>query len=244
MFSFEFATANRIIFGAGKLNELSKQIEGHAKHLLLVRGRSPDVIPRIREMLVALSISVREFQVQSEPTIDIVREGIKAAHGCGMVIGLGGGSVLDTGKAIAALATNPGDMFDYLEVIGKGQPLVNAPLHYIAIPTTAGTGSEVTRNAVIESPEQNVKVSLRSPFMLPRVALVDPELTYSLPPEITASSGLDALTQLIEPFVSVKANPMTDAICREGMCYVARSLRRAYENGTTKEAREGMSLAG
>ncbi|MGZ9223689.1 MAG: iron-containing alcohol dehydrogenase, partial [Anaerolineales bacterium] len=107
----------------------------------------------------------------------------------------------------------------------------------------AGTGAEVTRNAVIEAPEQNVKVSLRSPFMLPRVALVDPELTYSLPPEVTASSGLDALTQLIEPFVSVKANPMTDALCREGMAHAARSLRRAYENGTDKEAREGMALA-
>ena len=160
-----------------------------------------------------------------------------------MVIGLGGGSVMDTGKAIAALVTNPGDMFDYLEVIGKGQPLVHAPLPYLAIPTTAGTGAEVTRNAVLESPEQNVKVSLRSPLMLPRLALVDPELTYNLPPEITASSGLDALTQLIEPFVSVKANPMTDAICREGMQHAARSLRRAYENGADEEAREGMSLA-
>ena len=142
-----------------------------------------------------------------------------------MVIGLGGGSVLDTGKAIAALVTNPGDVLDYLEVVGKGQPLVNAPLPYIAIPTTAGTGSEVTRNAVIEAAEQNVKVSLRSPLMLPRVALVDPELTYHLPPEITASSGLDALTQLIEPFVSIKANPMTDAICREGMRHAARSFK-------------------
>jgi alcohol dehydrogenase class IV len=138
---------------------------------------------------------------------------------------------------------NPGDILDYLEVIGKGQALVSPPLPYIAIPTTAGTGAEVTRNAVIESTEQSIKVSLRSPLMLPRVALVDPELTYHLPPEITASSGLDALTQLIEPFVSVKANPITDAICREGMAYAARSLRRAYENGADKEAREGMSLA-
>jgi alcohol dehydrogenase class IV len=160
-----------------------------------------------------------------------------------LVIGLGGGSVLDTGKAIAALAANPGDLFDYLEVIGKGLPLVHASLPYFAIPTTAGTGSEVTRNAVIESPEQNVKVSLRSPSMLPRLALVDPELTYSLPPEVTATSGLDALTQLIEPFVSVKANPMTDAICREGISRAARSLRRAYKEGSDKNAREDMSLA-
>ena len=243
MLSFEFATANRIIFGAGKLNEIGKHIEGNIKHLLLVSGRSSDAIPRLREILVALGISFTEFQVHGEPTIDVIGAGIKAARDCGMVIGLGGGSVLDTGKAISALVTNPGDVFDYLEVIGKGQSLMNAPLPYIAIPTTAGTGSEVTRNAVIESAEQNVKVSLRSPAMLPRVALVDPELTYNLPPDITASAGLDALTQLIEPFVSVKANPLTDAICREGMVQAARSLRRAYQDGTDTEARQGMSLA-
>jgi alcohol dehydrogenase class IV len=243
MFSFEFATANRIIFGAGKLNELGKQIEKDAKRILFVRGGSSNAIPRLREILAASGIPFTEFQVHGEPTIDIVREGLEAARGCDMVLGLGGGSALDTGKAIAALVTNPGNVIDYLEVIGKGQPLVNAPLPYIAIPTTAGTGAEVTRNAVLESPEQSVKISLRSPLMLPRVALVDPELTYDLPPEITASSGLDALTQLIEPFVSIKANAMTDAICREGMTYAARSLRRAYEDGSDKEAREGMSIA-
>ncbi|HEX9385596.1 MAG TPA: iron-containing alcohol dehydrogenase [Anaerolineales bacterium] len=243
MFSFEFATANRIIFGAGKLSELSKHVEENAKRLLLVCGHSSDAIPRLRKILAALDISFTEFQVHGEPTVEVIREGVKTAQDCNMIIGLGGGSVLDAGKAIAALVTNSGDVFDYLEVIGKGQPLVNAPLPYVAIPTTAGTGSEVTRNAVIESTEQNVKVSLRSPLMLPRLALVDPELTYNLPPEITASSGLDALTQLIEPFVSIKANPMTDAICREGMYHAARSLKRAYENGTDKEAREGMSLA-
>src|SRR5687767_2802799 len=243
MYSFEFATADRIIFGAGKLNELGKQIEGRAKRLLLVRGHSSDAIPRVREILSAHEIPYTEFQIHGEPTVEVVREGMKAAHECDMVIGLGGGSVLDAGKAIAALLTNPDDIFDYLEVVGKGQPLVHAPLPYIAIPTTAGTGSEVTRNAVIESTEQKVKVSLRSPLMLPHIALVDPELTYNLSPAITASSGLDALTQLIEPFVSMKANPMTDTICREGIHHAARSLRRAYENGADKGAREGMSLA-
>jgi alcohol dehydrogenase class IV len=243
MFSFEFATANRIIFGAGKLTELGKLIEGNAKRVFFVRGGSSDAIPRVRGILTSSGIPFREFSVHGEPTVEVVREGIKVAQECDIVIGLGGGSVIDTGKAIAALVTNPGDLYDYLEVIGKGQTLVNAPLTYIAIPTTAGTGAEVTRNAVIESTEQNVKVSLRSLLMLPRVALVDPELTYSLPPEVTASSGLDALTQLIEPFVSVRANPMTDAICREGIAYAARSLRRAYENGADKEARKGMSLA-
>ncbi len=243
MFSFEFATADRIIFGAGKLNELGKQIEGVAQRLLFVRGHSSDAITRVREVLTMSGIPFTEFPVHGEPTIEVVREGIEAARDCDTVIGLGGGSVVDAGKAISALVTNPGDMFDYLEVIGKGRPLVNAPLPYIAIPTTAGTGTEVTRNAVLESPEQNVKVSLRSPLMLPCLALVDPELTYHLPPEITASSGLDALAQLVEPFVSIKANPMTDAICRAGMDHAARSLRRAYENGADKEARAGMSVA-
>ena len=242
MSSFEFATANRIIFGTGKLNELAKYVEENVKRLLLVRGHSSDAIPRAREILSTSNIRLTEFQVHGEPTVSIIRAGVSAAQDCDMVIGLGGGSVLDTGKAIAALAINPGDMFDYLEVIGKGQPLIKAPLPYVAIPTTAGTGSEVTRNAVIESPEQNIKVSLRSPTMLPRVALVDPELTYNLPPDVTASSGLDALTQLIEPFVSVKAYPLTDAICREGLAHAAHSLRRAYEDGTDKEARQGMSL--
>ena len=243
MLAFEFATANRIVFGTGKLNELVKKIGENAKHLLFVHGHSSNAIPRVREILSTSGISYEEFQVHGEPTIDLVRAGVRAAQKCDLVIALGGGSVLDTGKAIAALITNPGDVMDYLEVIGKGQPLVNAPLPFIAIPTTAGTGSEVTRNAVIEAPEQNVKVSLRSPLMLPQLALVDPELTYDLPPEITASSGLDALTQLIEPFVSVKATPMTDAICREGMRHAARSLQRAYENGRDKEARQGISLA-
>lgn len=241
MSAFEFATANRIIFGAGKLSDLPRLIDENVKRLLLIRGQSSDAIPRVREMLATLDVT--EFEVHGEPTIELIRAGVETARNCDMVIGVGGGSVLDTGKAIAALVTNPGEVMDYLEVVGKGQPLVNAPLPYIAIPTTAGTGSEVTRNAVIEVTGENVKVSLRSPLMLPQIALVDPELTYNLPPAITASTGLDALTQLIEPFVSVKANPMTDAICREGMYRAARSLRRAYENGTDEQAREDMSLA-
>lgn len=243
MFSFEFATAQRILFGAGKLNELSRQIEGKWKRLLLVCSHSSGAVPRLRQILSSPDGSVSEFQVHGEPTIDVVRAGMQAVRDCDMLIGLGGGSVIDTGKAIAALVTNPGEITDYLEVVGKGQPLVNAALPYIAIPTTAGTGSEVTRNAVLEVAEQNVKVSLRSPLLLPRLALIDPELTYNLPPEITAASGLDALTQLIEPFVSIKANPMTDAICRQGIQHAARSLRRAYENGSDPEARQGMSLA-
>ncbi|MBN8582881.1 MAG: iron-containing alcohol dehydrogenase [Anaerolineae bacterium] len=241
--SFEFATANRIIFGAGRLSGLDEQLKGSVKRLLLVRGKSSDALPRVREILSAQGIPFNEFEVHGEPTVDVVREGVKFAEGCDALIGLGGGSVMDAGKAIAALATNHGDVFEYLEVVGKGQALTEKPLMYIAIPTTAGTGAEVTRNAVLDVPEHGVKVSLRSPMMLPSLAIVDPELTYNLPQEITAASGLDALTQLIEPFVSLKANQLTDAICREGMAHVAKSLRRAYHDGNDKEAREGMALA-
>ena len=146
--------------------------------------------------------------------------------------------VIDSAKAIAGLVTNSGDILDYLEVIGKGKPLFAPALPCIAIPTTAGTGAEVTRNAVLASPEHRVKVSLRSPFLLPRVAIVDPELTSELPGEVTAFTGLDALTQLIEPYVSIRANPMTDAFCVEGMSRAARSLRRAFEHGHYPAARE------
>src|SRR5215210_6609829 len=165
--AFEFATAQRIIFGNGKLAELGKFIASASRGVLFVHGRSSDAILRVRDILSSLNIRFTEFPTHGEPTTEVVKDGVNAARGCDLVIGLGGGSILDTGKAIAALATNPGDVFDYLEVIGKGQPFVHAPLPYIAIPTTAGTGAEVTRNAVIESTKHNVKVSLRSPWMLP-----------------------------------------------------------------------------
>ena len=144
---------------------------------------------------------------------------------------------------MAALLTNEGDLSDYLEVVGKGRPLQNPAAPCIAVPTTAGTGAEVTYNAVLGVPDQHVKVSMRSPLMLPRWAIVDPLLTHSMPPELTASTGLDALTQLIEAFVSNKANPLTDGVCREGLQRAGRSLRRAFEDGSDAEAREDMSLA-
>jgi alcohol dehydrogenase class IV len=138
--------------------------------------------------------------------------------------------------------TNPGEPFDYLEVVGKGQPLKNKAAPFIAIPTTSGTGSEVTSNAVLSVPEKQVKVSMRSPFMLPSIALVDPSLTYSLPRDITASTGLDALTQCLEPFVSNQANPLTDGFCTEGLKRAARSLQRACDFPDDAEARADMSL--
>lgn len=242
---FEFATAARIVFGAGKLCELGELAAPLGKRAFVVTGRSPERAASALKLLADRQITTVTFAVSGEPTTDIVRQGLHNARqaGCDLVIGIGGGSVLDTGKAIAALLTNGGDPLDYLEVIGKGKPITQPAAPYIAIPTTAGTGTEVTRNAVLKSPEHQVKVSLRSLLMLPNIALIDPELTYHLPPAITASTGLDALTQVLEPFVSSKPNPLVDAICREGLLRSARSLRRVYEQGDDPAAREDMAVA-
>lgn len=243
--NFEFATANRVIFGAGAIRQAAPLAATMGKHALLVTGSRPGPGASLQAELRTQGLTVTTLSVPGEPTIDSALEAVALARrvGADVVIGLGGGSVLDASKAIAGLATNPGDVFDYLEVIGRAQPLPNPALPVIAIPTTAGTGSEVTRNAVVSSPEHRVKVSLRHASMLPRVAIIDPALTYSLPPSLTASTGLDALTQLIEPFLSNAANPMTDAICREGIRRAARSLQRACEQGNDPDAREDMALA-
>lgn len=243
--SFEFATATRIIFGAGTLAELGPIVAEMGSRALVVMGSSAQRVSALLEILTDHQIAHTAFNVTGEPTTDLVQRGTAQAKQaqCDVIIGIGGGSVLDAGKAIAALLTNGGDPLDYLEVIGRGQPLTQPPAPYIAIPTTAGTGAEVTRNAVLGSPEHQVKVSLRSPLMLPRVALVDPELTYSMPPAITATTGLDALTQLIEPYVSINANPLTDALCVEGIRRAARSLRQVFVNGDDATARENMALA-
>ena len=185
------------------------------------------------------------FAVEGEPTVELTREGTATALAgqCDAVVALGGGSALDAGKAIAALAANGGDPLDYLEVVGRGQALTKPSLPLVAIPTTAGTGSEVTRNAVLGVKDAQVKASLRSPLMLPRLALVDPELLAGAPPAVLASSGLDALSQLLEPFLSARANPLTDALAREGMGRSARSLRRAVLEGPDAAAREDLALA-
>ncbi|MBF8282477.1 MAG: iron-containing alcohol dehydrogenase [Anaerolineales bacterium] len=242
---FEFATATRVLFGPGTLREVAPLAAAFGRRALVVTGRHVERAAPLLDQLHRQGVATVTFTVSGEPATATALAGVQFAKeaACDLVIGFGGGSALDTGKAVAALLTNGGELLDYLEVIGRGQPLTQSSAPYIAIPTTAGTGSEVTRNAVLASPGHRVKVSLRSPLMLPRLAVVDPELTYALPPEVTAATGLDALTQLVEPFVSNSANPMTDAICREGMRRVARSLRRAYETGSDAAAREDMALA-
>jgi alcohol dehydrogenase class IV len=242
---FEFATANRILFGPGALKQAAPIVASFGRRALIVVGSTPDQAVNLIDQLKAQQVEAVTFSVAGEPSIETVQDGMQfaRANNCDVIIGLGGGSAIDTGKAIAALMTNPGDPLDYLEVIGRGQALMQTHLPYIAIPTTAGTGSEVTRNAVLASHEHHVKVSLRSPLMLPRVAIVDPELTYSLPPAITASTGLDALTQLIEPYTCNLPNPLVDALCCDGMQRAARSLKRAHQNGSDVAAREDMSIA-
>jgi alcohol dehydrogenase class IV len=241
---FEFATATRIILGAGTLGEIGPIAAEMGNRALVVTGRSVSRAAPLLEILAAEGMQVTAFPVLGEPTTDTVRAGTERAREsrCSVVIGCGGGSALDAGKAIAILLTNGDDPLDFLEVIGRGKPLTNLPVPYIAIPTTAGTGAEVTRNAVLASPEHRVKVSMRSAMMLPRLALVDPELTYSMPPEVTASTGLDAFTQVMEPFVSKGANPLVDALCREALGRAARSLRRAFEHGDDPNAREEMAI--
>jgi alcohol dehydrogenase class IV len=241
---FEFATATRIIFGPGTFRDLGAIARQMGSRALVATGLPADLTMPLLEMLQAGGIDCQSFPVTDEPTTHLVQEGTQLARDGArdLVVGFGGGSAVDTGKAIAALLTNGGEPLDYLEVIGRGQGLRQPPAPYIAVPTSAGTGAEVTRNAVLASPEHQVKVSLRSPLMLPRLALIDPELTHSLPPAVTASTGLDALTQVLEPYVSHRANPLTDSLCREGMARAARSLLRAYQDGTDAAARQDMSI--
>ncbi|MBA3872332.1 MAG: iron-containing alcohol dehydrogenase [Anaerolineae bacterium] len=241
---FDFITAAKFFFGAGSLKELGGLVAPFGKRALVVTGSNPDRAAVVTDLLKAQNIEVVVFPTKGEPSVQTARDGVRAAADSGseMVIGFGGGSALDTAKAIAALMTNPGDPLDYLEVIGRGQPIKNASAPFIAIPTTAGTGSEVTSNAVLASPEHQVKVSLRSPLMLARIALVDSLLTHSSPLDVTAQSGLDALTQVIEPFTSNKANPLTDAICKEAIQRAANSLQRAYEKPDDAAAREDMAF--
>lgn len=241
---FEFATASRIIFGQGTVKEVAPMASKMGNCALLVTGRNVERAGPLSGSLKNTGMKIVTFSVSDEPTIELTIEGVELArqNASDIVIGMGGGSVIDTAKAIAALLTNSGDITDYLEVIGRGKPLSCPSAPCIAIPTTAGTGAEVTKNAVLTSQEHKVKVSLRSPTMLPDLAIVDPELTYSMPPSLTASTGLDALTQVLEPFVSVKSNPLTDTICIEGLKRAARSLHRAFKDGSDTRAREDMAI--
>jgi alcohol dehydrogenase class IV len=242
---FEFATATRILFGPGTVSEAGALAREFGARAFVVTGKNPERAITLLSSLAAQGVVTSQFVCAGEPDVALVERGVAQAKAerCHMVISFGGGSVIDAGKAIAAMLTNAGELLDYLEVIGHGKSLARAGAPFIAIPTTAGTGSEVTRNAVLGSPVHRVKVSLRSPLMLAKIALVDPELTHGLPPALTAATGMDALTQLIEPYVSCRANPMVDALCLEGMQRAARSLRKAFAEPDNAAARGDMSIA-
>jgi alcohol dehydrogenase class IV len=241
---FDFSIPSRILFGPGTCSEVPALAANLGQRIFLVTD-SLDRCGNLLDSLLKLNLSVFTFLLNEEPDIDVVKMATRSSHesDCQLIIGFGGGSTLDAGKVVAALMTNSGDPSEYLEVVGTGRTLENPPIPYIAIPTTAGTGSEVTRNAVLRVPDQRIKVSLRSPYLLPRTAVVDPEQTYSLPPSITATTGLDALTQLIEPFVCNSPTSLTDALCREGISRVSRSLRVVFESPLDADARQDMALA-
>jgi len=238
--SFTFATAGRIVFGAGSVAQLPQLVAELGERPFVCTGGRPERHAAVLATLPDAAV----FAIPTEPTMELVRQAADAAraHRAGVVVGLGGGAALDAAKVVAALVPNGGDPLDYAEVIGRGLPLTERSLPVVAVPTTSGTGSEVTANGVVTSTEHRVKVSLRSASMLPAVALVDPELTLGMPPAVTAHAGLDALIQCIEPYVSPFATPLTDGFCREGIARAGRGLRRAYADGSDLAARTDMSL--
>lgn len=240
---FEFATATEVVFGRGSIDGLAARVAPLGRRALVVTG-SDASRGGVSERLSAAGLRCAVFRIAEEPTTGDVSAGLAVARQAeaDVIVAVGGGSVLDGAKAIAALLANGGEPLDYLEVIGAGRSIEKPSVPLVAVPTTSGTGSEVTRNAVLASPEHRVKVSLRSVLMLPRLALLDPALTVSVPPRVTASTGLDALTQVLEPFVSSRANPMTDALSRDALPRAARSLRRVCEDGADLDAREDMAL--
>ncbi|MDH7600090.1 MAG: iron-containing alcohol dehydrogenase [Sedimentisphaerales bacterium] len=245
MMDFEFATATRILFGPGTVKKVAPAVARMGRRVLIVTGRSPGRAQGLIDDLDALGLVHRTFQATSEPTVQMASEAISLARdqGVEVVVGIGGGSAIDLAKVSAAMLGNQGDLLDYLEVVGRGKVIERPSVPWVAVPTTAGTGAEVTSNAVLLVPDHGRKVSIRSPLMLARLAVVDPELTMSLPASVTAYTGLDALTQLIEAFVSTGANPITDGLCQQGLAVLSRSIRTAYRSGQDIAARTDMALA-
>jgi alcohol dehydrogenase class IV len=243
MAAFELAAPGRIVFGAGAALQAGPALAAlGSRRILLVTGRSARHTDRLRQ---SVSLPAVGYVIPGEPTLAMVSEGraLAVREKCDAVVALGGGSAIDAGKAIAALAGNDGDLLDYMEVVGQAKPLPHPGLPCIAIPTTAGTGAEVTKNSVLASPAARVKASLRSPHLLPVLALVDPDLLDGVPPAILAQTGLDALSHLVESFVCLRANTFTLGLGREGLLRSARALRPGFEQGLTPERREDLAIA-
>ncbi|SEW37831.1 hypothetical protein SAMN05444851_3326 [Aliiroseovarius sediminilitoris] len=216
MTPFGFKTPGKTLFGRGQADTVCDHVLSFGERILLVRGRSVDRVDDIAHDLVQKGATLETVFAKGEPTVSQVELAVNAgrAHQVQAVLAIGGGSAIDLGKAAAALIPSGSDLMDHLEVVGAGLPLGAQPLPLVAVPTTAGTGAEMTRNAVISVPDAALKVSLRDDRMYPTMAIVDPALTDNAPRQVTVSSGLDAVTQVIEPFLSCRANPLTDALCR------------------------------
>jgi alcohol dehydrogenase class IV len=242
---FEFLTSTQIKFGPGKLNSIGDIAREFGKRAFIVFGCPKPIIAQLTDLLESHGISCYTVKIELEPTVDLIGMLVDLARQFSpdLVIGIGGGSALDSAKSTAVFISNSGELMDYLEVIGKGEPFYSPPLPLITIPTTAGTGAEVTKNSVLGSKKHHVKVSLRSPYLFPKIALVDPVLTLSMPPELTAFTGLDALTQLIEPYTCIEPNPLVDSLCRDGVKRIAQSIYQVFDNGKDLQSREDMSLA-
>ena len=243
--TFQFATASRILFGNQVRFQITEKVRPFGKKAFLLSGSHPERIDWLSAMLIEAKFEIDSAPVSGEPEISNVLKTVERARrfNAEFVIAVGGGSVLDTGKVVAAMLTNHEPLENYLEVIGGGKSLTRRPVPFVAVPTTAGTGTEVTKNAVICSSEHKIKVSMRHEWMIPDLAVIDPGLTLSLPAELTATTGLDALTQLIEPFVSSMRNPLTDGICREGLFRAASSLEQVFHHLDDSLARENMAIA-
>ncbi|HEY2584572.1 MAG TPA: iron-containing alcohol dehydrogenase, partial [Tepidisphaeraceae bacterium] len=244
MASFEFFGVGRVVFGRGTFIRVGELAAAHGRSAVVIYNGSGQV-ERLVDLLRSAGVSSIVRRQRGEPVVADVDAATDEARraGCDLAIGLGGGSAIDAAKAVAGLLANGGSAVDYLEVVGKGQKITRPAPPWIAIPTTAGTGAEATRNAVIGLPEKQFKASIRSELLLPRIAMVDPELGVDVPPEVTARSGMDALCQLIESYASTGANPITDALAVQGIGLAARSMRRAFQNGRDLDAREDMALA-
>lgn len=248
--NFTFYTAGEIVFAPGKISsvgELSKRFG--RKAMIVTRGysiRSNGYLLSVENALSAENMRFFHLNFSSgEPTVSDVNKGAKIARKekPDLIIGIGGGSTIDVAKAISGMATNPGNIEDYLEGVGKGLSVTIPSIPFIAVPTTSGTGSEVTKNAVISSDTPGYKKSIRSPFLIPNIALLDPELTVSVPAHTTAETGMDALTQLLESFVSAKKQPIPQALSLYGIKLAFKYLLRAVENPADIKAREGMMLS-
>jgi alcohol dehydrogenase class IV len=248
---FAFRTAPRVVFGRGARHGTVDAVQAFGRRALLVTGgrsfAASGELGRLLEQFSAAGIEVATFTVTGEPDVTAADRGaaVAIAFDARAVLAVGGGSVLDAGKAIAALATNGGAAIDYLEDVpsGGGRPVEAAPLPVVAVPTTAGTGSEVTRNAVLRVPDLSLKRSMRDDRMIPAVAIVDPELVEGAPTDVAVPAALDALTHLVEAYVSRGAQPTTDLLALEGARRAVAALNALASNGGAEHGAKDPSRA-